>query len=204
MGKSNSGDTEMREAFFKRETKETKIEVYIRFEGKGEGKIDTGIGFFDHMLENFARHGLFDLKVKVDGDLHVDAHHTVEDTGITLGEAFKKALTEKKGIKRSGFFIFPMDESLSLVSVDISGRPFVNFDYKFSNPKLGEFDTELVKEFLNGLARGLGMTVHVKVLNGENTHHIIESIFKALGRALKEAVELVPGINEVPSTKGVI
>ncbi len=194
----------MREAFIERKTGETKISVYVRLEGRGEGKIDTGIGFFDHMLENFSRHGLFDIRVKAAGDLHVDAHHTVEDTGIALGEAFKRALGDKRGIKRAGFFIFPMDEALSLVSVDISGRPFVNFDYRFSNPKLGEFDTELVKEFLNGFARSLAMTVHVKVFEGENTHHIIESIFKAFGRAMKEAVELIPGINEIPSTKGVI
>lgn len=194
----------MREAFIERKTGETKISVYVKLEGKGEGKISTGVGFFDHMLENFTRHGLFDLKINGEGDLHVDAHHTVEDTGIALGEAVKKALGGKRGIKRAGFFIFPMDDALSLVSVDISGRPFVKFEYKFSNPKLGEFDTELVKEFLNGFARGLGMTVHVKVFEGENTHHIIESIFKALGRAIKEAVELVPGIDEIPSTKGVI
>lgn len=194
----------MRTAKVTRKTAETEISVELALEGRGKAEIETGIGFFDHMLQNFARHGLFDLKISAKGDLHVDSHHTVEDTGITLGMAFKEAVGDMKGIKRAGFFFFPMDEALSLVSCDISGRPYLYFEYEFKIPRLGNFETELVREFFHGFVRGLGCTLHIDVIRGYNTHHIIESIFKGFGKAVKEAVEILPGLDEIPSTKGVI
>ncbi len=194
----------MRKSHVHRKTRETEVFVEVIIEGRGRAEVDTGVGFFDHMLENFSRHGLFDLKVKARGDLHVDPHHTVEDTGITLGIAFKNALGDLKGIKRAGFFAFPMDDALTMVACDISGRAYLHFEYEFKTPVIGSFDTELVREFFSGFVRGLECTVHVDVIRGYNTHHIVESIFKSFGKALKEAMEIVPGIEEVPSTKGVI
>ncbi len=201
---AQTGGYAMRSGRIERKTKETEIEVELTIEGRGAVSIDTGIGFFDHMLESFAKHGLFDLKIKARGDLHVDGHHTVEDTGISLGMAFKKALGDMKGIKRAGFFAFPMDEALTMVSCDISGRPYLYFEYEFKTPKIGDFETELVREFLYGFVREAGCTLHVDVIRGYSAHHIVESIFKGLGKALKEAVEIVPGLEEIPSTKGLI
>ena len=193
----------MRKAEIKRETLETKIEIKLKIDGQGNCDIKTGVGFFDHMLKSFCRHGHFDVNLVAKGDLEVDAHHTVEDTGIALGEAFRKALADFKGINRAGSFAFPMDEALTLVAIDISGRPYVGFDYEFKRERVGDLDTELVKEFFNGFARGLGATIHVVVMRGENTHHIIESIFKSFGRALKEATG-PSAADGIPSTKGVI
>ena len=193
----------MRKAEIKRETLETKIEIKLKIDGQGNCDIKTGVGFFDHMLKSFCRHGHFDVNLVAKGDLEVDAHHTVEDTGIALGDAFRKALGDFKGINRAGSFAFPMDEALTLVAIDISGRSYVGFDYEFKRERVGDLDTELVKEFFNGFARGLGATIHVVVMRGENTHHIIESIFKSFGRALKEATG-PSGADGIPSTKGVI
>ena len=187
---------------YSRKTNETQIDITFNIDGKGKANIDTGIGFFDHMLNNFARHGLFDLDVKVKGDLFVDCHHTIEDTGIALGIAIKQALGDKKSIKRYGSVILPMDESLVLCSLDLSGRPYLNFDAEFTVDKVGEFDTEMVKEFFRAVAFNAGITLHIKVLYGENDHHKIEGIFKCVGRALKEAINIEGNI--IPSSKGII
>lgn len=188
-----------------RETRETRIQVNILLEGKGQADINTGIGFFDHMLELMAFHGRFDLKVKARGDLHVDFHHTVEDTGIALGQALTQALGDKRGIQRYATVFTPMDESLSLVSLDISGRPYLVYTVKYTGEKAGTFDLELVEEFMRALAVHSGITLHIALLYGCNNHHIVESIFKGLGRALGRACEVDHRMaGEVPSTKEVL
>ena len=187
-----------------RETKETKIDVEINLDGGGKTSIDTGIGFFNHMLNLFAAHGQFDLNVKCDGDLEVDGHHSVEDIGIALGTAIKNALGDKRGINRYGTFFLPMDESLALVSLDISGRPFLVFDAGELAPMIGNFDTELTEEFLRAFAFNAGLTLHVKILYGKNSHHKVEAIFKALGHALRIATEYDTRNTGVPSTKGIL
>ncbi len=185
----------------KRETNETSIELEINLDGKGNSDINTGVGFFDHMLTLFAFHSKIDLKVIAKGDLEVCDHHTIEDIGITLGEAFKEAIGDKKGINRYGTFYVPMDETLALVSLDISNRPFVVFDCSFKREMVGEMATEMVVEFFRAFAFNAGVTLHMKVLYGENDHHKIEALFKAFGRALKEAKH-VSDENGLPSTKG--
>ena len=185
-----------------RDTKETEIVIELDLDGTGQYDIHTGIGFFDHMLNNFARHGLFDLDVKVKGDLFVDCHHTIEDTGIALGIAIKQALGDKKSIKRYGSVILPMDESLVLCSLDLSGRPYLNFDAEFTVDKVGEFDTEMVKEFFHAIAYAVGMNLHIKMLESGNNHHMIEGIFKAFSKSLDNATMIDERIEDVLSTKG--
>ena len=187
---------------YSRKTNETQIDITFSIDGKGKANIDTGIGFFDHMLNNFARHGLFDLDVKVKGDLFVDCHHTIEDTGIALGIAIKQALGDKKSIKRYGSVILPMDESLVLCSLDLSGRPYLNFDAEFTVDKVGEFDTEMVKEFFHAIAYAVGMNLHIKMLESGNNHHMIEGIFKAFSKSLDNATMIDERIEDVLSTKG--
>lgn len=191
-----------RKADFVRKTKETDISLSLCIDGNGDAKIDTGIGFFNHMLEGFARHGFFDLDVKVVGDLDVDCHHTIEDTGIVLGSAIRKALGEKKGIKRFGSCILPMDETLVLCAIDLSGRPYLVFDAEFTSERVGDMDTEMVKEFFYAISYAAGMNLHLKVLEGGNQHHMIEAMFKAFARALDEATTREPRIKDVLSTKG--
>ena len=185
-----------------RKTSETEISLCFGFEG-GQRKINTGIGFFDHMLDLFAAHSGFSLELNAKGDLNVDCHHTVEDTGIVLGAAFKEELSDKAGIKRYSTFFLPMDEALVMVSVDISGRPYLVCNLPLQNSKVGDFDGEMTKEFLQAFASNAGITLHVQYIYGENKHHIIEAVFKGLARALKEAVSKT-GENAVPSTKGVL
>lgn len=185
-----------------RKTKETDITLSLYLDGTGKSEIHTGIGFFNHMLEGFSRHGFFDLDVKVDGDLEVDCHHTIEDTGIVLGSAIKEAVGDKKGIKRYGSCILPMDETLVLCAIDLSGRPYLAFDGEFTAPKVGDMDTEMVKEFFYAISYTAGMNLHMKVLSGGNNHHIIEAMFKAFARALDEATSIDPRIADVLSTKG--
>ncbi len=187
-----------------RETKETKIEVEINLDGAGKTEIDSGIGFFNHMLNLFAAHGQFDLKVKCAGDLEVDGHHSVEDIGIALGQAFKTALGNKIGIARYGTFFLPMDESLAFISLDISGRPFLVYEVENLAPMIGNFDSELVEEFLRAFAFNAGITLHAKILYGKNSHHKVEAIFKALGHALRIATEHDDRVKGVPSTKGLL
>lgn len=192
----------MRKAAIERTTNETSVRASIELDGEGVSSIDTGIGFFDHMLNLFAAHGRFDLDVKCDGDLEVDGHHSVEDIGIALGSAIKDALGDKRGIRRYGTFYLPMDESLAFVSLDISGRPFLVCELGTLAPMIGSFDTQLTEEFLRALAFNAGITLHVKVIYGTNSHHKIEAVFKALGHALRQAVESDPRMRGVPSTKG--
>ena len=188
-----------------RETKETRIRVRIDLDGTGKTSIQTGIGFYDHMLEAFGRHGGFDLEIETQGDLHIDMHHTVEDTGIVLGQAFKEACDGFKGIRRFGASYIPMDETLTRCAVDLSNRPYLIWKVEFTRPKVGEMDTELFKEFHQAFAMNCGACVHLETLYGDNTHHIAESGFKALARALREAVELDPKTKgAAPSTKGVL
>ncbi|MBA4507048.1 imidazoleglycerol-phosphate dehydratase HisB [Clostridium sporogenes] len=187
-----------------RKTSETEVKSEINLYGEGKYDIKTGIVFFDHMLNLMARHGLIDLKLEAKGDLQVDSHHTVEDVGIVLGQSFKEALGDKKGIKRYGTSFVPMDEALASVSIDLSGRPYIVCDFNFTVEKLGEMDTELVEEFLRALAFNAGITLHARVLYGKNNHHMIEAVFKALGRALREAVDKDERINGVMSTKGTL
>lgn len=191
-----------RSAEIQRKTNETDIAMSLNIDGSGKADINTGIGFFDHMLNSFARHGFFDLSLKVKGDLYVDSHHTIEDTGIVLGEAIKKALGDKKGIKRYGYFILPMDETLVLASLDLSGRPYLVFDAEFSTDCVGDYDTEMVKEFFYAVSYAAGMNLHIKVLSGNNNHHIIEGIYKAFAKALDEATSFDARITDVLSTKG--
>lgn len=186
----------------KRKTRETDIVLSITIDGKGKSKVETEIGFFNHMLEGFAKHGFFDLTVSVNGDLEVDAHHTVEDTGIVLGKAIKDAIGNKAGIKRFGSFILPMDDALCLCAIDLGGRPYLNFDCEFKTERVGEMDTELVKEFFHAVSYSAGMNIHIKMLAGENTHHMIEAMFKAFGKALDEATSKDERIKDVLSTKG--
>lgn len=193
-----------RKGSISRETRETDIQLAINLDGSGDAKIETGIGFFDHMLEGFARHGFFDLKLSVKGDLKVDGHHTVEDTGIVLGQAIRQALGDKKGIKRFGSFILPMDESLVLCSVDLSGRPYLVCELGELSPMVGELDTELVREFFYAISYSAGMNLHIKKIHGGNTHHIIEAAFKAFAKALDEASSFDGRIKDVLSTKGMV
>lgn len=186
-----------------RTTKETKIKVGLSIDGTGDNDIETGLPFFDHMLDLFTKHGLFDLSIKADGDLAVDAHHTVEDVGICIGEAFSRALGNKHGITRYGYSIVPMDECLVLVACDISGRPHLNYEIDLPIELIGTFDTSLVEEFLKSVAGNMGLTLHVKALAaGNNAHHLIEAVFKGLGRALDMATSIDPRVKGVPSTKG--
>lgn len=194
----------MRTANIQRKTGETDISVELDLDGEGKYEIDTGIGFFDHMLSLMAKHGLLDLKVKAKGDTYVDSHHTVEDVGIVIGECIKKALSDKSSINRYGTAFVPMDEALAQVSMDISGRPFLVFDAEFTTDKLGTFDTEMVEEFFRAVAFNSGITLHVRVLYGKNNHHMIEGLFKAFGRALCEAVSKNERIKGVMSTKGML
>ncbi len=191
-----------REAIVERNTKETKIRVRLKLNGSGKTKLDTGVGFFDHMLDGFARHGLFDLEVSADGDLEVDCHHTVEDTGIVLGKAIFEAVGDKKGIRRYGSCILPMDEALVLCAVDLSGRPYYVSDAQFTVPKIGDLDTEMVKEFFYAVSYSAGMNLHFKVLSGSNNHHICEAMFKAFAKAMDMAVSYDERITDVLSTKG--
>lgn len=191
-----------RAADITRKTKETDISISFEVDGNGTAQVHTGIGFFDHMLEGFAKHGFFDLKAEVEGDLTVDCHHTIEDTGIVLGNAIKKALGDKKGIKRFGSCILPMDETLVLCAIDLSGRPYLVFDGEFTTERVGDMDTEMVKEFFYAVSYSAGMNLHIKVLSGGNNHHMIEAMFKALARALDEATMFDARITDVLSTKG--
>ncbi len=185
-----------------RKTKETDICVTLNLDGRGKAEISTGIGFFDHMLEGFSRHGFFDINCQVKGDLHVDGHHTVEDTGIVLGQAITKALGDKRGICRYGSFILPMDETLVLCAVDLCGRPYLNFDAVFPVERVGELDTQLVREFFYAVSYRAGMNLHIKLLDGINAHHMIEAMFKAFAKALDQAVSMDSRISDVLSTKG--
>ena len=193
-----------RTATLKRTTKETDIEISLDIDGAGEANVGSGIGFFDHMLILFAKHGLFSLTVKAQGDLVIDGHHTVEDIGIVLGQALAKAAGDKAGIRRYGHVYVPMDEALVLVVVDFSGRPFLAFDAELGQGRIGEFDVELTEEFLRAVAVNAGVTLHVKLLAGKNRHHIVEAIFKALGRALSQSLERDPRVQGVPSSKGML
>ena len=187
-----------------RNTKETQIHIELNIDGTGQYNIDTGVGFFDHMLEGFARHGLFDLTVKVKGDTQVDAHHTVEDTGIVLGKAFLSALGDKAGIARFGYFILPMDDALVLASLDFSGRMYFDFEADLKAERLGTMETEVVREFYMGLAGGVGMNLHIRQMAGENTHHVVEAMFKAVAKAMDMASKVDERIQGVLSTKGVL
>ena len=191
-----------RTADYVRKTKETDISLHLNLDGTGSSSIHTGIGFFDHMLDVFARHGLFDLKVNVAGDLAVDCHHTIEDTGIVLGNAIKEAVGDKKGIRRYGSCILPMDETLVLCAVDLSGRPYLVFDGEFTTDRVGYMDTEMVKEFFYAISYTAGMNLHIRVLSGGNNHHMIEAMFKAFAKALDQATVIDPRITDILSTKG--
>lgn len=191
-----------RNSIVMRKTKETDISITLNLDGDGSGNIETGIGFFDHMLEGFSRHGFFNLDVKVTGDLHVDGHHSVEDTGIVLGTAIKEALGDKAGIRRYGSVILPMDDALALCAIDLCGRPYFAFDCEFTTEKVGDLDTELVREFFYAVSYSAGMNLHIKMLSGMNNHHMIEAIFKAFAKALDEATRKDERIKDVLSTKG--
>ena len=193
---------DIRKAHVSRKTSETDIEISICLDGTGECDADTGIGFFEHMLNSFGRHGLFDLSVKVRGDLYVDGHYTIEDTGIVLGEAIQKALGDKKGIRRFGYFILPMDETLVLASLDLSGRPYLNFQVPLTVDRVGTMDTEMVREFFYAISYSCGMNLHLKLLDGTNNHHIIEAAFKAFAKSLDMAAGYDERIKDVLSTKG--
>ena len=195
----------MRTATVKRKTSETDVTVTVNLDGTGQRAIHTGIGFYDHMLEQLARHGLFDLEIRTVGDLHIDAHHTVEDTAIALGEAFRQALGDRAGITRYGHAYVPMDETLARVALDISGRPFLVWKVGFTQSRLGEMDTELFWHVFHSFAQAAGITLHAEALYGSNNHHIAESLFKALARALKQAVAIdTRQAGSVPSTKGTL
>lgn len=198
-------ETPARTGSVSRNTKETQIDVSLNLDGTGEYSVDTGIGFLDHMMEQLSRHSLIDLTLKAKGDLHIDFHHTTEDTGIAIGEAFTEALGDRKGIRRYGDALVPMDETLTRVALDCSNRPYLIWKVDFSRPKLGDMDTELFKEWFQAFAQAAGITLHVENLYGENNHHIVESCFKALARSLRAAIELDPRkLDAVPSTKGVL
>ncbi|MBL8569512.1 MAG: imidazoleglycerol-phosphate dehydratase HisB [Phreatobacter sp.] len=195
----------MRKGQITRTTRETDITVSVDLDGAGKADVATGVGFFDHMLDQIARHGMIDLTVKAKGDLHIDDHHTVEDVGIALGQAVRQALGDMKGITRYADVHLPMDETLTRVALDVSGRPFLVFRAEFPRDKIGTFDTELVREFLQAFAMNSGITLHVETLYGDNAHHIAESCFKGLARALRAAFAIDPRrSNEIPSTKGVL
>lgn len=185
-----------------RKTKETNISVTLNLDGTGKNNIHTGIGFFDHMLDGFARHGLFDLTVSVSGDLEVDCHHTIEDTGIVLGEAIAEAVGDKAGIKRYGHMILPMDETLALGAVDLSGRPYLNFQADFTSERIGDLDTEMIREFFYAVSYSAKMNVHLKILDGCNNHHMAEAIFKAFGKSLDMATMNEPRLQDAWTTKG--
>ncbi|MDP2123140.1 MAG: imidazoleglycerol-phosphate dehydratase HisB [Parvibaculum sp.] len=192
-----------RTAKLDRQTKETSISVELNLDGNGDYDIETGIGFLDHMLEQLSRHSLIDLKLRAKGDLHIDFHHTTEDSGIVIGEAVKKALGDFKGIRRYATAIIPMDETCTRVSIDVSQRPYLIWKVNFTKPKLGDMDTELFKEWFQAFAQNAGITLHIENIYGENNHHIVESCFKGLARALREAVEIDPRAStQIPSTKG--
>ena len=195
----------MRTATVERKTRETEIAVSLDLDGTGDSDIDTGIGFLDHMLESFSRHSMIDLKVRATGDLHVDYHHTTEDTGIVIGQALSQALGDRRGIVRYGEATIPMDETLTRVALDASNRPYLIWKVAFSRPKLGEMDTELFKEWFQAFAQHGGLTLHIENLYGENNHHIVESCFKGVARALRQAIAIDPRkADAVPSTKGVL
>ena len=194
-----------RRASVERKTKETEISVAVDLDGSGRSEISTGIGFLDHMLDQLSRHSLIDLKVKAKGDLHIDFHHTTEDTAICIGEVVSKALGERKGINRYGDALIPMDETLTRVALDASNRPYLIWKVNFTRPKLGEMDTELFKEWFQAFAQNAGLTLHIENLYGENNHHIVESCYKGLARSLRTAIEIDPRKSDaVPSTKGVL
>ena len=195
----------MRSAEVTRNTNETRIAVRISLDGTGRYDVATGVGFFDHMLEQLARHSLIDITVQAHGDLHIDQHHTVEDVGIALGQAISHALGERKGITRYASIDLPMDETLTFAAVDVSGRPYLVWNVEFSRPKVGDFDTELVREFFHALAQNAGITLHVKNLYGDNNHHIAETCFKAVARVLRQALSIDPRTaDDIPSTKGTL
>jgi imidazoleglycerol-phosphate dehydratase len=193
----------MRKANIERRTTETEISASVDLDGKGAYEVRTGIGFLDHMVEQLARHSLIDIWLNAKGDLHIDFHHTTEDSGIALGQAVAKALGDRKGIKRYASLHLPMDEALTRVAIDVSGRPYLIWKVDFSRPKIGDFDTELVREWFQAFAMNAGVTLHIETLYGDNNHHIAESCFKALARSLREAIEIDPRQeNRIPSTKG--
>lgn len=192
----------MRRSRIERNTKETEISLELMLDGNGKSEVDTGVGFFDHMLTGFAKHGLFNLKLEAAGDLFVDCHHTVEDVGIVLGKAINEAVGDKEGIKRYGFFILPMDEALVLCALDLSGRSCFVFDAEFKNERIGNFDTCMIEEFFRAVADNARMNLHIKVLAGKNDHHIAEAMFKAFAKALDQATSIDPRIEGVLSTKG--
>ena len=195
----------MRTATINRKTNETEISLAVNLDGTGLYTVDTGVGFLDHMIDQLSRHSLIDMDIKVKGDLHIDAHHTTEDLGIALGQALKQALGDKKGITRYADAHLPMDETMTRAAVDVSGRPFLVWDVTFSRDKVGDFDTELFEEFFNAFAQNAGITLHIANLYGRNNHHIAESCFKAVARALRQAIELDPRqADRVPSTKGTL
>ena len=195
----------MRQAKVERNTKETQITVEVNLDGTGSYDVETGLGFLDHMLEQLSRHSLIDLKVRANGDLHIDGHHTTEDAGLAIGEAIRQALGERTGIVRYGNAVVPMDETLTRVALDLSDRPYLIWKVAFNRPKLGDMDTELFREFFQAISQAAGITLHVEVLYGENNHHMIEGCFKALARSLRQAVEIDPRrADAVPSTKGVL
>ena len=195
---------EKRTASCTRKTKETDISLDFTLDGSGQTEIDTGIPFFDHMLDGFARHGLFDLKLKVSGDLDVDSHHTVEDAGIVLGQAVREALGSKSGIRRYGYSILPMDETLALSAIDLSGRPYLKYNAEFTVPKLGTLDTEMIREFFYAVSYSSGMNLHLKIMEPGNNHHMAEALFKAFGKALDMASSEEPRIRDVWTTKGTL
>ena len=193
----------MRKASLDRKTTETKIAVSINLDGTGAYDVKSGVGFLDHMLELLSRHSLIDIKLRASGDTHIDFHHTTEDSGIALGQAFAKALGDRKGIRRYADCLLPMDEALTRAAIDVSGRPYLIWKVEFSRPRIGEFDTELVREWFQAFAMNAGVTLHVETLHGDNCHHIAESCFKALARVLRGAIEIDPRQkNRIPSTKG--
>lgn len=194
----------MREAVVERNTSETKINVKLAIDGSGKANINTGIGFFDHMLEGFTKHGLFDMDVKIDGDLNVDCHHSIEDCGIVIGQAIKEAVGDKKGIKRFGYFILPMDDALAMVSIDLGGRPYLDFQCDFPTAMCGDMETDMVREFFYAVSYSAMMNIHVRMLSGINSHHMAEAIFKAFAKSLDEATKTDSRIEGVASTKGVI
>ena len=194
----------MRTATLERNTNETKIKVSLNLDGTGKAEVSTGVGFFDHMLAQIARHGLFDLTLKADGDLHIDPHHTVEDVGICLGKVFLEALGEPVGITRYGHGIVPMDEALGEAAVDVSGRPYLVFNAEIPGERVGQFDTELTEEFFRAFAVNARITLHLSLCYGTNSHHAIEALFKAAARALRQAVSIDPRVQGVPSTKGML
>ena len=199
------GDNKKREALVERKTKETSISCKLLLDGAGKSKINTGIGFLDHMLEQVARHGLLDIELKAEGDLHIDMHHTTEDIGIVMGTAIKEALGDKAGIRRFSHIIIPMDEALTQISLDISGRPYLRWAVNLKSPKIGEMDSELFKEWFYAFAHNSDMTLHIENLHGSNAHHIIESCYKGLARCIREAIAIDPLTSgSIPTTKGIL